>query len=303
MNVREEDLAVFEIEEAADAAAGGDGFEEAGGGLVGVDAGGDEEADDAVGFGQAHGALDEEGVEVDVAAAEKWVVVGGADELAEAVGAQFGGVEIGGEGVALLAQLLDAAAAGGGGGGEGEIRGAGGEPFDLLQLDAVPGRVADDGVEAAGGLVVLPAAPDAGEGDFPVEEGFAVGDLFGAVPDLGVLGPQGVLSDGVGGVDVVGAVGQQGKGLFLLRDDYRLKRRFEFGALLLFHAGGEPVDAAECVEEAAKRGGRFFDLAEEGGRFFDFGNVSVGHLFDTLHAGGCVFGGLDGAGGGEAAEA
>ena len=74
MDVRKEDLAVFEIEEATDAAAGGDGFEEAGGGLVGVDAGGSEQADDAVGFGQAHGALDEEGVEVDVAAAEQWVV-------------------------------------------------------------------------------------------------------------------------------------------------------------------------------------------------------------------------------------
>lgn len=78
---------VLEVEETSDAAAGGDGFEEAGGGLVGVDAGGGEETDDAVGFGQAHGAFDEEGVEVDVAAAEQWVVAGGADELAEAVGA------------------------------------------------------------------------------------------------------------------------------------------------------------------------------------------------------------------------
>ena len=190
VDIREEgrkvcsETTVFEVEEAADAAAGGDGFEEAGGGLVGVDAGGGEQADNAVGFGQAHGALDEEGVEVDVAAAEQGVVGGSADELAEAVGAQFGGVEIGGEGVALVAQLLDAAAAGGGGGGEGEIRRAGGKPFDLLELDAVPGRVADDGVEAAGGLVVLPAVPDAGEGDFPVEEGFAGGDGPGGVPHV-----------------------------------------------------------------------------------------------------------------------
>ena len=60
---------VLEVEQAADAAAGGYGFEEAGGGLVGVDAGGREQADDAVRFDQTHGTLDEEGVEVDVAAA------------------------------------------------------------------------------------------------------------------------------------------------------------------------------------------------------------------------------------------
>lgn len=109
----------------------------------------------------------------------------------------------------MLAQLLDAAAAGGGGGSKGQLRRAGGKPFDLLQFDAVPGWVADDGVEAAGGLVVLPAAPDAGEGDFPVEEVFAAGDVIGGAPDLGELGPQGVLSNRVGGIGAFGAVGQQ----------------------------------------------------------------------------------------------
>ena len=44
---------------------------------------------------------------------------------------------------------------------------AGGEPFDFLELDAVPGGIADDGVEAALGGLVLPVAPDAGEGGFP----------------------------------------------------------------------------------------------------------------------------------------
>ena len=83
-------------------------------------------------------------------------------------------------GIALVAQLLDAAAAGGSGGGKGQFRRTGCEPFDLLQLDTVPGGVADDGVEAADGIVVLPVAPDAGEGDLPVEEVFAVGDLWRA---------------------------------------------------------------------------------------------------------------------------
>ena len=51
---------VLEVEDAADAAAGGYGFEEAGGGLVGVDAGGGEQADDAVRFDHTHGTFDEE---------------------------------------------------------------------------------------------------------------------------------------------------------------------------------------------------------------------------------------------------
>ena len=53
------EASVLEIKQATDAAAGGQGFEEAGGGLVGVDAGGCEQADDAVRFDKAHGALDE----------------------------------------------------------------------------------------------------------------------------------------------------------------------------------------------------------------------------------------------------
>ena len=89
------EAAVLEVEQAADAAAGGYGFEEAGGGLVGVDAGGGEQADDAVRFDQAHGTFDEERVEVDVAAAQQRIVAAGAYQLAEAVGAQLGGVEFG----------------------------------------------------------------------------------------------------------------------------------------------------------------------------------------------------------------
>ena len=73
------EAAVLEVEQAADSSAGGYGLEEAGGGLVGVDAGGREQADDAVRFDQAHGALDEKRVEVDVAAAQQRVVAGTAD--------------------------------------------------------------------------------------------------------------------------------------------------------------------------------------------------------------------------------
>ena len=101
-------------------------------------------------------------------------MAGGADDFAELVGAGLGCVEGRGQRVALVAQALDAFAAGGGGGGAGQVGIAGGEPFDFLELDAVPGGIADDGVEAALGGVVLPVAPDAGEGSFPVEERFLV---------------------------------------------------------------------------------------------------------------------------------
>ena len=98
------------------------------------------------------------------------VVAGGADDLAQTVGAGLGLVEGLGQWIVLLAQAFDAFAAGGGGGGAGEVGIAGGEPFDFLELDAVPGGIADDGVEAALGGLVLPVAPDSGEGGFPMKE-------------------------------------------------------------------------------------------------------------------------------------
>lgn len=60
--------------------------------------------------------------------------------------------------------LGDQALAVGGAGLEGDLGAALGEPLDFLELDAVPGRVADDGVEAP-----LPVLPDGGEGELPVQ--------------------------------------------------------------------------------------------------------------------------------------
>ena len=159
--------------------------------------------------------------------------------------------------------MLDAAAAGGSGGGKGQFRRTGGKPFDLLQLDAVPGGVADDGVEAADGIVVLPVAPDAGEGDLPMEKVFAVGDAAGGVPQFDECGPEGALADGVGRVDAFRAVGQEFKGALGTEGDDADERLFEDGASLLFEAGAKPMHAAECVEQAAQWGGRFLDFAKE----------------------------------------
>ena len=91
--------AILEVEQARNPSAGGDGLEEAGGGLVGVDAGRREQTDKSVGLDQAQGALDEQRIQVDVAAAQQGVLAGRADQLAEGVGALLGGVVVGQEGV------------------------------------------------------------------------------------------------------------------------------------------------------------------------------------------------------------
>src|SRR5690606_40245921 len=49
------------------------------------------------------------------------------------------------------------------------------------QLDPVPWRIADDGVEAAGQPLLLPFLPDTGEGDLPVQEPFFL-DQFARLP-------------------------------------------------------------------------------------------------------------------------
>ena len=81
-------------------------------------------------------------------------------------------------------------------------------------------------------------------------------------PHCGEGGPEAALPDLVCGIDAVGAFRQQRKGLFLLRDDCPHQRRLEFVALLLFHAGGQPVYAAKCVEQTAQISRRLLDLAE-----------------------------------------
>ena len=106
----------------------------------------------------------------------KGVVAGRADELAQPIGALLGGVEVGDERRSLFPQFPDARPSRGGGGRPRQGRVAGGEPLDLLQLDAVPGRIADHGVESALRTVVLPAAPHARKGGLPVQKALAAGD-------------------------------------------------------------------------------------------------------------------------------
>jgi hypothetical protein len=51
-----------------------------------------------------------------------------------------------------------------------DLRLARSPPFDLLQLEPVPGRVADQGVEATRQAVIFSIRPDARKGNLPVEK-------------------------------------------------------------------------------------------------------------------------------------
>ena len=94
-------------------------------------------------------------------------------------------VELGGKERSAGAQPLYGNLAGSRGRREGYVLRTSGEPLNLLELDVVPGRVADDGVEAALRVVVLPSGPDAGERGLPVQEALALRDGLGLAPQVG----------------------------------------------------------------------------------------------------------------------
>ena len=176
---------ILKIVQPGNAPAGGNRLEELGGGQIGVDAGWGEQADQALGLDQAHGALHEERIEVYVAAAQQGIVAGSPHQSAQTVGAPFGVIEISGQRIALgVRNSLNGGPARRRRGGAGEFRRAGGEPLHLLQLDAVPGRVADHGVESAARVGVLPLFPHPGKGRLPVQKGLAVGDGSGVAPEI-----------------------------------------------------------------------------------------------------------------------
>ena len=134
------------------------------------------------------GGFGEDGVGVDVAAAGERVAAGLAEQVAPACRlAQFG-LEL------VVQRPVGGAVAVSEGGDQllacGRVRGvrrsraAGGEELLLLELDPLPGRVADDAGEAAGpagGWVdvggAVADAEDVGELDVPVEEAVLAGEV------------------------------------------------------------------------------------------------------------------------------
>ena len=127
-------------------------------------------------------------VQVDVPAAEQRIVAAGADHPTQTLGPRLGRVELGREGRSLVAQPLNALSPRRCGRGEGQLGGAFCEPLYLLQFDALPGRIADDRVETADRVEILPVLPYPRKGDFPMQETLAVGHGSGLAPQLGEAG-------------------------------------------------------------------------------------------------------------------
>ena len=170
MDIREEHLLVLEVVQRPQAALGRDRAEEGGGGLVGGDAGRGQQTDHSPRADERHRPLHEQGVEVHVAAGQPGIVAARARHPEGGIGPLVRPLEVGGERISAAAQRPDHALAVRGALGVGDLRAAGGEPLHLLELHPVPGRVADDRVEAPVPLDRIPIRPDARKGDLPVEE-------------------------------------------------------------------------------------------------------------------------------------
>src|SRR3546814_7606971 len=94
--------------------------------------------------------FDEQAVDVDVAGRQQRVFAAAAGHARGVLRGLCGQRVLVCQRVVIAFECGNQAFAVGGAGLACDLRAAFGEPFDFLQLDPVPGRVADDGIEAAG---------------------------------------------------------------------------------------------------------------------------------------------------------
>ena len=138
--------------------------------LVGGDARRHDQSYQAVRPDQRQRPLNEQRVEVDVAAGQQRVDAASAGDAGGGLGALRRVAVLVRQRVAGLLQGRDHPPAVGRARLPRDLRTPSGEPLDLLQLHAVPGRIADHGVEAATPRGGVPVGPHAGERGLPVEE-------------------------------------------------------------------------------------------------------------------------------------
>ena len=259
MNAGKYAVPVLEVVEADQPLLAGDFVEERLGRIIGGDAAGRDQPRASPRVEQLQEGLGEHGVGVHVADAGEGEPAGSAEKQAGCLGVPFRRLKRGeerlfrGQGIGA-GQLLDEPVARRfvrGGGDRGRARR---EELLFLQLDALPGRVAQHDVE--------PAAPhDFGEGQAPMEEAVLVGKVFGRGCGGG---PRGQAL-----VEAVEVFGER-RGLYRgarFRGEERAGE--EIGAAFLFLlfrvlAGGGP-------------GGSFA---------FDVGERFLGHVFDCRVRGG-----------------
>ena len=135
--------------------------EKRGGSLVGGDAGRDQEPNRAGGPDELKGALDEQRIKVDVALGKQRIVAAFPGHCSRPFGLLFGLPELACECRAGSGHRSRQLPSNGSFFGLGNFRVAKGEPLDLRELDALPGRVADDSIEAALCHHFAPVGPDA----------------------------------------------------------------------------------------------------------------------------------------------
>ena len=113
IDVREEwrqiylDASVFEVENAAYAPGGGNGFEESSSSLVGVNSGWCQQTYKSVLGDQVHSSLYKQRIDIDVTPPEERIVAGSAEQMAQVVGPGLGVVEVVGECISPFAKPPD----------------------------------------------------------------------------------------------------------------------------------------------------------------------------------------------------
>ena len=176
-----------------------------------------------------------------------------ADQVAEPVCPFLGGVELGCKRHSLISQFLYAGPPGGRSRSQGQLRGTGCEPFHLLQLDAIPGWVADDGIKASFRVDVLPMAPHPWKGRLPMQEVFPAGNGAGSVPQRLKPGQMGFSLTGRCDIDSFRAIGEKLVGLvWNPTDGFDQLGCLECHALFLFHSCRQPPETAKEIEQAAQ---------------------------------------------------
>ena len=180
---------------------------------VGIDAGRCEQGHETVGLDEAHGALDEERVQVGATSAEKWIfsVEPGQRTNGRGPFSQFHVFQ--GKFVTLIHSPVNQSLSHGSGACQRHFAIADGKPFYFLLFDPVPGRVADHGVEAALRTDVLPPVPHSGEGDLPVEEPLAIRDGAGVGPHGGEVRRRASPAAGTNVIDGAVAEGEEPVGV------------------------------------------------------------------------------------------
>ena len=170
-------LAVFKIVQRAQTPATGNAAEKRRRALVGGNAGRREQSNQPGRADQALRPLDKQAVEIDIAAAQQGIVTAFSQYPRIGFSAFHGGLVFLPERGAFLLQGGNARFTVGGARCSGNLQTALGKPFDFLEFDAVPGRIANHKVKAAATGI---AGKHVGEKGLPVKEVFAFGKRFRA---------------------------------------------------------------------------------------------------------------------------